>query len=820
MKILSSDLARITGGKLYGPEDIPVYEAITDSRQSTYTGGLAFFAIRGKNHDGHQFIINLYEKGVRVFVVEKLVREIKGYSDAAFIVTGSSIDALQKFATYWRKDFKSDVIAVTGSAGKTIVKEWLADVLGQKTPVIRSPRSYNSQIGVPLSVLKLDEKYRLGVFEAGISMPGEMENLQKIIDPEIGVITNIGDAHNENFPDNREKASEKLKLFANASKIVFCQDDQMIRDLIINDPKMKTKDLFGWSAEDKNARIFVKMSQEKTGKTDLQMVYQGQVSNFVIPFTDRASIENGITVAATCLAVGTETDDIRKGLESLVSVAMRMELKSGINNCRLIEDFYNSDPGSLGMAVEFLKSHKGRKASLILSDFVQSGRDEKELYGEVAELVRKTGISRFIGIGRALTGNNELFDSSFKFYESTDEFISNFSSHDFRNEIILLKGARVYEFEKIAQLLEEQIHQTVLEVNLDAISHNLNEFRKHLKPETRIMAMVKAFAYGAGPAEIAGLLEYQRVSYFAVAYADEGVELRNAGVTLPIMVMNPDPASADLMIRYSLEPEIYSFESLERFIFAAARHGLVGYPVHIKIDSGMHRLGFMPGDVPDLTNRIKSTENIKIISVFSHLAASEDPASDSFTHRQAEVFLKASEQIREATVYPFLRHLLNSSGIVRFPQYQFEMVRPGIGMYGAGQSEGISLKTTGRFKTRISQVKKIQAGDPVGYNCADVSDRDRVIAILPVGYADGLRRRLGNRKGSLFINGVRIPIIGHVCMDMCMADVTGINAQTGDEAEIFGENITIDEIARLCDTIPYEILTSIPRRVKRVFFRE
>jgi alanine racemase len=334
------------------------------------------------------------------------------------------------------------------------------------------------------------------------------------------------------------------------------------------------------------------------------------------------------------------------------------------------------------------------------------------------------------------------------------------------------------------------------------------------------MAMVKAFAYGAGPAEIAGLLEYQRVSYFAVAYADEGVELRNAGVTLPIMVMNPDPASADLMIRYSLEPEIYSFESLDRFIFAASRHGLVGYPVHIKIDSGMHRLGFMPGDVPDLTERIKSTENIKIISVFSHLAASEDPASDSFTHRQAEVFLKASEQIREATVYPFLRHLINSSGIIRFPQYQFEMVRPGIGMYGAGQSDGFSLKTTGRFKTRISQVKNIQAGDPVGYNCADVSDRDRVIAILPVGYADGLRRILGNRKGSLFINGVRVPIIGHVCMDMCMADVTGINAQTGDEAEIFGENITIEEIARLCETIPYEILTSIPRRVKRVFFRE
>ncbi|HLN54675.1 MAG TPA: bifunctional UDP-N-acetylmuramoyl-tripeptide:D-alanyl-D-alanine ligase/alanine racemase [Bacteroidales bacterium] len=820
MKISSSELAVITGGKLYGPRDLPVNDVITDSRVSAYSEGLVFFAIRGKNHDGHQFIINLYEKGVRVFVVEKLVQEIKGYSDASFIVTLNSVTALQKLAASRRKEFRSPVIAVTGSAGKTIVKEWLADILGLGMPVIRSPKSYNSQVGVPLSVLKLDDKYKIAVFEAGISMPGEMENLQKIIEPEIGVMTNIGDAHSENFPDNERKASEKLKLFINSSSIIYCSDQEIVSSLIREDRNLRQKELYNWSVVDRNARIFVMKNAEEGGRTALTMTYNGSTHNFSIPFSDGASVENAITVASTCLAFGIDPGIIGIGLSRLSSVAMRMELKSGIHNCRLIEDYYNSDPGSLGMAVEFLKSHKGRKATLILSDFVQSGREETELYGEVADLVRRSGIFRFIGIGNALMRNNGLFENSCRFFETTDEFVRNFNSNEYHNEIILLKGARIFEFEKIAHLLEEQIHQTVLEVSLDALSHNINEFRNHIDPGTRIMAMVKAFAYGAGPAEIAGLLEYQRISYLAVAYADEGVELRNAGVSLPVMVVNPDPAALDLMIRYSLEPEIFSFESLERLVSAASRHGIFNYPVHIKIDSGMHRLGFMPGDVPALCEKIRSTESIRIISVFSHLAGSEDPRLDEFTHKQASVFMYAAAQIREAAGYPIMRHLLNSAGIIRFPQYQFEMVRPGIGIYGAGNIEGISLRPISRFKTRISQIKRIRAGEPVGYSCADVADHDRMIAILPVGYADGLRRKLGNKTGSLFINNRRVPIIGNISMDMCMADVTGLNVRTGDEAEIFGEHITVDELAALCETIPYEILTSIPRRVKRVFYRE
>ncbi len=820
MKLSTADIAAIVNGKLTGPPDLVATDVVTDTRQLSITDGILFFALKGKNHDGHTFIEGLYRKGVRIFVVERYPEKIENFSGAAFIVTVNTIDALQSLAAFYRKSFRSPVIAVTGSAGKTVVKEWLAEILGLTTSVIRSPKSYNSQIGVPLSILKLDEKYKLGIFEAGISMPGEMEKLRHIIEPDISVITNIGDAHSENFADNKLKVEEKLKLFVNSSLIVYCRDYELIHKSIITNEALFSKKLVDWSGEDPEAKIFVKKIPVNKGWTGISMVYNSNSYDFEIPFSDKASVENAITVAALCLALETPAGIISKGLAGLVSVAMRMELKSGINGCQLIEDYYNSDPGSLGMALDYLKSQDGRNTALILSDFVQSGRDEKELYSEVANLVRKTGIRKFIGIGTALSRNSGFFSERSRFFNTTDEFTSNINIGEFSDEIILLKGARIFELEKIGKLLEKQIHQTVLEVNLDAISYNLNEFRRQLNPGTRIMAMVKAFAYGAGPAEISALLEYQRVSYLAVAYIDEGVELRNSGVTLPVMVMNPDPSGSEVMIKYSLEPEIYSLLSLERFLAVASRHGLIGYPIHIKIDSGMHRLGFMPEDIKTLAKRLGEQESIRVVSVFSHLAASEDPSLDHFTHHQAEVFLEAARQIHETVGYRFLRHLLNSSGIARFPEYQFEMVRTGIGMYGVGHFDGISLKVAGSFKTRISQIKRIRAGEPIGYGCADVSDMDREIAILPVGYADGLNRKLGNRKGELYIRGSRVPIVGNICMDMCMADVTGMNPETGDEAEVFGEKIPIDEIALKCETIPYEILTSIPRRVKRVFFRE
>ncbi len=820
MRLTSLKIAEIVNGRLTGNPDLEISDIITDSRQLPFTDGCAFLAIRGNNHDGHKFTGYLYGRGIRVFITEELPADIEKFNGAAFIITDDTVSALQKLAASKRKSFKSTVIAITGSAGKTIVKEWLADVLGLTGPVVRSPKSYNSQIGVPLSVLKLDDKYKFGIFEAGISLPGEMDKLRKIIDPEIGVITNIGDAHSENFPDNKTKAREKLRLFANASMIIYCSDYEIIDKLIRSDLNLKSRKLISWSVRDRDASVFVRQTRIEGGSTQLEMIFNGKTSKFTIPFNDRASVENAVTVATVCLAAGINSEDIGKGLAGLVSVAMRMEMKAGINNCQLIEDYYNSDPGSLVMALDYLKSQNHRKTTLILSDFVQSGRDEKELYGEVASLIKRTGIDKLIGIGPSLTRNSIQFKTFSQFYYSTGEFLSQFNAADFDNEIILIKGARKFEFERIGNLLEQQVHQTVLEVNLDAISHNLNEFRRCLNPGTHIMAMVKAFAYGAGPAGIAGLLEYQRVSYLGVAYADEGIELRNAGVTLPIMVMNPDPSAAEQMIRYNLEPEIYSFSSMARFSDVASRHGLVQYPVHIKLDTGMHRLGFVPEETDELADWIRKAESVKVASVFSHFAASEDPAMDDFTHKQASRFLEAVSKIREATGYSFLRHICNSSAIVRFPEYHFEMVRPGIGIYGVGDFKGLKLKPSGRFKTRISQIKKIHSGEPVGYNCTDVSDRERTIGIIMAGYADGLNRRLGNRNGSIMIRNRRVPIIGKICMDMCMVDLTGLDTVVGDEAEIFGENISIDEIAAKCDTIPYEILTSIPTRVKRVFYRE
>ncbi len=820
MKLLSEDIARIVKGRLYGPGDLPAIDIITDSRHLIQSEGLVFFAIAGKNHDGHLFIDSLFRKGIRIFVIEKEPGSLSEYSGASFIITRNTIEALQMLAAHKRKAFKSTVIAITGSAGKTVVKEWLAEIIGHVSPVVRSPKSYNSQIGVPLSVWKLNEKYSYGIFEAGISQPGEMDILRNIIDPVIGVITNIGDAHRENFPDDRKKAEEKLKLFTGSKSIIYCRDHSVIHNLILHNKELSSKNLIDWSFESSDSRISVTRSTLAGGYTGISMAFNGQSNDFEIPFSDRASVENAITVASVCLALGMDTRVISGGLRGLSSVAMRMEMKSGINNCQLIEDYYNSDPGSLGMALEYLSSQKERKTTLILSDFVQSGRDERELYGGVASLIEKSGTGRLIGIGKALSANSDLFPASAKFFYSTGEFIHKFNPNDFRGEIILLKGARIYEFETIGNLLEQQIHQTVLEINLDAISHNLNEIRRHLNPGTMMMAMVKAFAYGAGSSEIASLLEYHRVSYLGVAYADEGVELRDAGVTLPVMVMNPDPSASDLMIRYNLEPELFSFSSFNNFTETALRNGLVNYPVHIKVDTGMHRLGFMPEDVKALAEMIRTTECIRIISVFSHLAASENPAHDHFSKSQADKLMKAASEIQEAAGYPVIRHLLNSSGIARMPQYQFEMVRPGICIYGAGRIEGLSLRVAGRFKTRISQVKMVKAGEPVGYGCADVADTDRMIAVFPAGYADGLSRKLGNRIGSLFLRSAKVPLIGNICMDMCMADVTGLNAREGDEAEIFGENITIDEIAINCGTIPYEILTSIPVRVKRVFYRE
>jgi Alr-MurF fusion protein len=816
----ASEIAALTGGELYGKGTNVVTDLLTDSRSASFDSRVLFFAIQGKNHDGHNYIDDLVSRGIRSFVVERLPQKAGDNPDCSYIVVRDPVNALQRVAQAKRRAFSGEVIAVTGSAGKTIVKEWLADILNLERRVVRSPRSYNSQIGVPLSVWRLDNRFDAAVLEAGISLPGEMALLEPIIQPSTGIFTNIGDAHQENFSDLRSKVREKLMLFTGVNTLVYPFDCREIAEEIGEMNRTGPIELAGWSLHNPDAPFFAEVADSDSAGTTISITCRVGRIEYTIPFADRASVENSVSVATACIISGISQHSIATGMAALNPVAMRMSVRNGINNCLLIEDYYNSDPGSLAMAIDFLRTQQGRSHTLILSDFIQSGRNPGELAQITDTLLNMGMVTRFIGIGPVISANAGFFKGDAKFFASTNDFIAGFSQMKFANEAILLKGARMFGFERIASLLEQKSHTTVLEVNLDAVTSNLNQFRSRLNPGVKIMGMVKAFAYGSGISEMGSLLEFNRVDYLGVAYADEGVELREAGIRLPVMVMSPDEASYETLIRYNLEPELYSFRTLRGFSAVAARHGLSAWPVHLKIDTGMHRLGFLPDETGELADFLLNHQTLRVASVFSHLAASESSAMDSHTHRQAHLFETVCAEISRILGYMPVRHLLNSSGIVRFPQYQYEMVRPGIGLYGLTAIEGLALKQASGFVSRISQIKNVPAGEPVGYGYSDTSGTERRIATIPVGYADGLRRQMGNGKGYLWIAGRRVPVAGNVCMDMCMADVTGTGAEEGDPVEIFGENITIREVADICNTIPYEIITSIPPRVKRVFYHE
>lgn len=824
------ELLRITGGSLQGggslkgDEPLPgdgslnITGIMTDSRSPGAGPEVLFIALRGPNHDGHKFIEHLYGRGVRLFLVDILPDKCGEMAGAWFIRVNDTLEALHSLAKWRRECFGGRVIAITGSAGKTIVKEWLAGVMSATGSVIRSPKSYNSQVGVALSLMNVDDRFEIAVIEAGISLPGEMERLERIIRPDKVIITNIGEAHGENFTGREAIAAEKLRLASGASLVICSADDKVIMKEMAS--SNSSVPLFTWSLSGSPADLRVEAAEIQDNRQILRCVTSSGKFEAIIPFADRASAENAVSVIACCLTENIPVQIIEKGVAELPVVAMRMEIKRGINGSTLIEDYYNSDPASLGMALDFLRNHARGRTTLILSDFRQIGGDEKRLYDGVARAVKNAGIDRFIGIGEALSRRKEAFQAESLFFSTTSECSDAIHGLVFRNETILIKGARVFGLERISALLVRQLHQTRLEINMNAVVHNLNEFRHMLKPGTGIMAMVKAFAYGSGPAEIASLLEYNGVTCFAVAYADEGVALREAGITLPVIVMNPDESVMELIIRHNLEPEIYSSGSYAAFASAARRYGLLNYPIHIKLDTGMHRLGFGAGDLDELAGLLCGQQHVKVVSMFSHLAASEDPENDAFTHRQAFLLTSAAEMMERELGYRFKLHLLNSSGMNRFPEYQFDMVRLGIGLYGIGRYEGLMLRHTGRFVSAVSQVRAVPAGEPVSYGCRGASDNDREIAVVPVGYADGLRRDLGDGRGCLFIRGRRVPIIGSICMDMCMVDVTGMNVRAGDEAEVFGAEIAIEEIAALCSTIPYEILTSIPPRVKRIYINE
>lgn len=805
-------------------QDVFIRELAIDSRKVVMPAQSLFFAISGDRHDGHNFIEALYEKGVRAFVVNTDYKVSDKVDDAFFIQVENPLAALQTVAAAKRAQFNYPLIGITGSNGKTIVKEWLYQLLNSNYNIVRSPKSYNSQVGVPLSVWRMKPENDLAIIEAGISMPGEMVKLERIIRPTIGVFTNLGHAHDENFIDGNQKAREKLDLFQNVDTLIYCKDYLIIQEELAQYPFASSPKLFSWSRR-AAADLQIGRVEKRDRQTEIQGIYQNNFIRITIPFTDEASIENAIHCWATLLHLGLENEEISKHMEQLAPVAMRLELKEGINNCSVINDSYNSDLQSISIALDFLsQQHQHPKRTLILSDILQTGRTDEALYTEVSQLIKEKKVDRLIGIGKHISSQAEKFEHTSEFFASTEAFLAAYHHDKFYNETILLKGARSFGFEAISQIVQHKTHQTVLEIDLGAMVHNLNLIRSMIKPETKLMAMVKAFGYGSGSFEIANVLQFHHVNYLAVAYADEGIELRKAGISLPIMVMSPEEQSFDAMILHGLEPEIFSVRSLQLLEKAIKRKGALDSPVniHIKLNTGMNRLGFSECDINGMVVRIKNNPRLKLTSVFSHLAASENQEEDTFSREQIKRFEKMSNAIITHFDYPIIRHICNSFGIIRFPDAQYEMVRLGIGLYGVAPESPIKerLRNVSTLRTTVSQIHELKLGDTIGYGRSEKVKSEMRSATLPIGYADGLSRKNGNRQGSVLINAHRAPIVGNVCMDMCMVDVTGVPCKEGDDAVIFGEDYSIEEFARNSETIPYEVLTNVSARVKRVYFQE
>ncbi|WP_395058944.1 bifunctional UDP-N-acetylmuramoyl-tripeptide:D-alanyl-D-alanine ligase/alanine racemase [Flavobacterium sp.] len=804
--ILNSDFKGIA-------ENIHFDNVSIDSRSLQNNENTLFFAIVGPNNDAHIYIGDLISKDVKNFVVTHIPEELK--DKANFLIVEDTLVALQKFASYYRNLFHFPIIGITGSNGKTIVKEWLNFLLSPDYNIIRSPKSYNSQVGVPLSVIGINENHNFGIFEAGISTRGEMENLQKIIQPSIGILTNIGNAHDEGFTDISEKIKEKLKLFSNV-EVLILNKNKTIEAFLKSEIKT-----FTWSTNDKSADVFF---QKKTfdDYSILNITNGDKCFKIKIPFTDEASLENSMHCILTMLYLKYDLDTIEHRVSQLFPVEMRLKVKNGINNCTLIDDSYSSDFQSLKIALDFLENQKQHsKKTLILSDIFQSGLENENLYARVSQLIISNKINRVICIGNVISKYKNKFLNAIS-YVSTYDFIADFENLDFANETILIKGSRHFEFEKIVTLLEEKTHETVLEINLNAISHNLNYYKSKLNPKTKIMVMVKAFGYGSGGFEIAKLLAHHKVDYLGVAFADEGIELRQAGIQLPIMVLNPEMTSYPSIIQNNLEPEIYSIRGLKAFIKITEQKELTNYPIHIKINTGMNRLGFDDEIIPELISILLKNDSIQVKSILSHLASSDDLINDIFTKKQISVFDTISNKIKTELKINPICHISNTSGISNYPQAQFDMVRLGIGLYGVSNdiNETKELENVGTLKSIISQIRNLNIGESVGYNRRFMVDKPIKIATIPIGYADGISRAWGNGIGYVLINEEKAPIIGSICMDMLMVDVTEINCFEGNEVIIFGENPSVTTIANAIRTIPYEILTSISSRVKRIFYRE
>jgi len=821
INLTTLELAEIVQGKVIGDSGFTIRNVITDSRFPVSGNGSLFIALVGPNHNGHEFIDDLYQlRNVKAFLVEPDEVSYSNYPNATFVEVDDTLQALQKLAAYHRNRFVYPIIGITGSNGKTMVKEWLNQLLSPEYQIVRSPRSYNSQVGVPLSVLQMDDHFDLAIFEAGISKPGEMVKLQPIIDPTIGIFTNIGMPHQENFDDIDEKVNEKLKLFREVKTLIYCKDHAAIDSIIRGNTLLADNQLLTWG-QSPASKVQVKSIQRVVGKTQVKIRYSQQDFTLSIPFTDAASYENAMHCVTTMLLLGYSVQDIDKRLHTLQPVAMRLELKEGINRCSIINDSYNSDLGSLAIAIDFLMQQKQHnRYVVILSDILESGYAPEQLYSRVAQMLKDKGVDLLIGIGPEISRYDYAFEVEAEFYSSTHEFLLDLKRKEIRDAAILIKGSRKFHFEQISTLLERKVHRTTLEINLNAIAHNLNYYRSLLDPGVKLMAMVKAFSYGSGSYEIANLLQFQRVDYLGVAYTDEGVALREAGITLPIVVLNPSFGTYELMVEFNLEPEIYSLTGLKEFINVLNRVGVSSYGVHVKIDTGMHRLGFTPDQFDELINIFTLTNSVRVKSIFSHLAASDEPHHDQFTQHQIATFKQASEILINALGYQPLRHILNTGGIERYPEAQFDMVRLGIGLYGISPTFSDKLIHISTLRSKVIQVKHIQPGETVGYSRKGVVDKPTTVVTIPIGYADGLSRMLGNGNYSMMLNGVLVSTIGNISMDTCTLDATGVDVNEGDEVVVFGQHPTISNMAKAMGTIPYEVLTSISQRVKRVYFQE
>ncbi|MDR2962528.1 MAG: bifunctional UDP-N-acetylmuramoyl-tripeptide:D-alanyl-D-alanine ligase/alanine racemase [Bacteroidales bacterium] len=807
-------IAQLSHSTLLGSGALVITHVQFDSRNFSPSPHTVFLALVGAQRNGHTFIAHLYEQGQRIFWVQE-GESYPTYTDAHYIISKSTLRAFQHLMQHYREQFHFPVIAITGSNGKTICKEWLYHILKHEITVVRSPKSYNSQIGVPLSLMLLQANYNCAIMEAGISQCGEMEHLERMLQPTIGIFTTVGDAHQENFRSIDEKVAEKMKLFTHCKQLVYCADYEEIHH---HAQLLPHTERVAWSFSNR-APIQVSTTAQSE-YTIISVRSHEKTQEFTLPFRDRASIENAIH-CFVCAQLLLPQSNLVPYMSTVPQIAMRLEQIAGTHNCTIINDSYNSDLQSIGIALQFLSQQKQHtKKTLILSDVKQSGTAAGELYAHIAELIQQYDIQTIIGVGNDISTYLPAFIPQGHFFATTQEFLANSEQFHFENETILLKAAREYQFELIAHKLELQTHQTVLEINLNAMIHNLNYFKSKLKSGTKIMVMVKAFSYGSGSYEIANILQHQGVDYLAVAFVDEGIELRNAGIRIPIIVMNPEYGMLAQLYEHNLEPNIHNFTVLAELEQFQKTHKLPHLPIHLKLDTGMARYGFREDDIAGALQRIATIAHCRVVSVFSHLVGSDESRFDEFTHEQITLFTRMSEGIQRTLPYPVLRHILNSAGIERFAQAQFDMVRLGIGLYGISATQQENCMHVSTLKTCISDIRSMHSGETVGYCRNGKILRPSKIAVLPIGYADGLRRKLGNGTGQVLVGNQLAPIIGNVCMDATMIDITGIDTHIGAEVVIFGSELPISDMATRLETIPYEVITGISRRVKRVYYYE